>query len=342
MIFALVAALGVGLAGYGIFKGSTDAGRAAKEAGGAAERAGRAAERIAWSIDEFRKEAEQTLKTISSEVTEIRVFITKTVWPEVNKTMADVRKVLDSANVLLVSSNFTVKVLALLLAICAAYMTSKLITTRNFTLRRQRGKRNNVSSAIENLILEVLYWLCIGLALGLVLHLVNELLNIFWPDLKRRISELLNIWWPDSIPRIVIIFIPSLAFLYEQLIVTVQVFLTLFRLIPYVFIKVPINKGLDPVKKGSRYMEMINVPLLLIMCFIYLALYSFIPYGAFCLMEYLTRSEKSIIKRILIVYGVFYGAMMALSLIGNLIISSFIRPIWAFWARRNLNRNRHY
>ena len=340
MILALVAAIGVGLAGYGIFKGGSDVGEAAKEAAGATDRAGRAAEQIAWSFDEFRKEAEQTLKKISSEVTEIRVFITSTVWPEVNKTMADVRKVLDSANVLLVSSNFTVKVLALLLAICAAYMTSKLITSRNFTLRRQRGKRNNVSSAIENLILAVLYWLCIGLALGLVLHLANELLNIFLPDMKRRIKELLNIWWPDSIPRIVIIFILSLAFLYEKLIITVQAFLMLVRLILYIVIEVPINMGLDPVKKGSRYMEMINGPLQLIMCFIYLALYSFIPYGAFCLMEYLTYSEKSTKWRIFIRYGVFYSATIATWLLGDLIISSFIRPIWAFWARRNLNRNK--
>ena len=49
----------------------------------------------------------------------MRVFLTETAWPEVNKTIASLR---DSANVLLVSSSFTVKVLALFLALCAAYI----------------------------------------------------------------------------------------------------------------------------------------------------------------------------------------------------------------------------
>ena len=95
MVLGLVAALGVGLAGYGIYKGSRDAGRAARGVG---------------------QEAEHALHTISKEVTQMRVFLTETVWPEVNKTIVRFNEVLDSVDVLLVTSNFTVKVLALFLA----------------------------------------------------------------------------------------------------------------------------------------------------------------------------------------------------------------------------------
>ena len=111
MVLGLVAALGVGLAGYGIFKGSTDAGKAVKRAG---------------------RGAEAALQNISQEVTQMRVFLTETAWPEVNRTMIHFRKVLDSADVLLVTSTFAVKVLALLLFLCTAYVTHKLSEGRAF------------------------------------------------------------------------------------------------------------------------------------------------------------------------------------------------------------------
>ena len=85
MVLGLIAAVGVGLAGYGIFKGSTDAGRAAERAGRAVERTGRG--------------AEVTLQTISQEIKQMRVFFTETAWPEVNKTLVHFRGTLDHANV---------------------------------------------------------------------------------------------------------------------------------------------------------------------------------------------------------------------------------------------------
>ena len=89
MGLGFVAALAVGLTGYSIFKGSRDVGRAA-------DRVGRG--------------AEQTLQTISKEVTQIRVFLTETVWPEFNKTMIHFRRVLNKAEIFIDTSTFTVKV----------------------------------------------------------------------------------------------------------------------------------------------------------------------------------------------------------------------------------------
>ena len=78
-MLGLIAAVGIGLAKYGIFKGSTDAGRAA-------ERTGRG--------------AEVTLQTISQEVKQMRVYFTETAWPEVNKTLVHFRGVLDRAKLM--------------------------------------------------------------------------------------------------------------------------------------------------------------------------------------------------------------------------------------------------
>jgi hypothetical protein len=302
MVLGLIAAAGIGLAGFGIFKGSTDAGRAAKRAG---------------------RGAEMTLQTISQEVKQMRVFLTETAWPEVNKTLVHFRGVLDRANVFFDTSTFAVKVLALLFFLCAAFVTHKLMSGRNPPASRwqlRRRNHNSVEKIIENTVLQLIYCLCLVSSLVLIIQLVKEVLNI---------SKL------NSFP--IVILIPSLttlAILYQHL----KAFLVLLRYIPYLVVELPIAKGMDPVTKGSGYMRTI-LPLQLIMCIIYLILYSFIPYGAYLILDYLWQSETSIFKRILIAYGVFYAATIAINLIGAFIISQLIRPVWAFQARRNLQRN---
>ncbi len=300
MVLGFIAAAGAALAGYGIFKGSTDAGKAARGVG---------------------RGVEDTLHTIRGEVTQIRVFLTQTAWPEVNKTITRFRGVLDSADVLLITSTFAVKVSALFLALCAAYKTHQLIAGRSFVPSwKKRG--SNLAAVMENTILQVMYCLCLLLAMVLVLHLVKDLFNISWPH---------------SVPLVLII--PSLATLviiYQHLVTTVEAILTLLRFIPYVIIEIPINMGLDPVTKGSGYMKTM-LPLQLGMCIIYLILYSFVPYGAYLLMAYLLQSEESILKCMLVGYGVFCGATVVINVLGVLIISYVIRPVWACLVRRNLN-----
>lgn len=308
MVLGLIAAVGVGLAGYGIFKGSTDAGKAAERAGRAVERTGRG--------------AEVTLQTISQEIKQMRVFFTETAWPEVNKTLVHFRGTLDHANVFLDTSTFTVKVLALLLFLCVAYVTHKLMSERNSTSRWQLRRQSHISliKTIENTVLQLIYCLCLVSSLVLLLQLVKEVTNI---------SHL------NSFPIVVLIpSLTTLAILYQHL----KAFLMLLRYIPYLVIELPIAMSMDPVTKGSGYMRTV-LPLQLLMCIIYLTLYSFIPYAAYWILDYLWQSEKSIFKCILFAYGVFYAATIALSLIGAFIISQLIRPVWAFQARRNLQRN---
>ena len=298
MVLGLIAAAGVGLAGYGIFKGSTDAGRAAKRAG---------------------RGAEMTLQAISQEVKQMRVFLTETAWPDVNRTLIHFREVLDRANVFLDTSTFTVKVLALLLFLCAAFVTHKLASRRHRWQLRGRN-HSSVAETIENTILQLIYCLCLVSSLVLMLQLFKELVNI---------SQL------NTFPIVVLIpSLTTLAILYQHL----KAFLVLLRYIPYLVVELPIAKGMAPVTKGSGYMRTI-LPLQLLMCIIYLILYSLIPLGAYWILDYLWQSEKSTLKCILLAYCVFYATTIVLSLAGAFIISQLIRPVWAFQARRNLRRN---
>ena len=176
---------------------------------------------------------------------------------------------------------------------------------------------------VESTLLQIVYCLCLALALVLVLQLVKGLFNISWPH---------------SIPLVAIVpSLTTLAILYQHLMATVKAILALLWFIPYVIIGVPINMSLDPVTKGSGYMKTI-IPLQLGMCVIFLVLYSLVPYGAYLVIDHFVQSEKSILKCMLIAYGVFYAASIVISVIGALIISQLIRPIWAFLARRNLQR----
>ena len=117
--------------------------------------------------------------------------------------------------------------------------------------------------------------------------------------------------------------------------VTVKALFTLLWFSPYVIIMAPIEMGLDPVTKGTGYMETI-LPLQLGMCTIYFLLYSFVPYAAYLLLTYILRSDEPILKCIVVGYLVFYAAAVVISVLSTLIISSLIRPLWALQARRNM------
>ena len=289
----IIAGVGAALAGFGVLK------------------AGRAADRVG-------RGAESTLDTISREVTHLRVFLTDTAWPEVNKTIVDVRKVLDRADVFLVTSTFTTKVLGLLLALCAAYVTHKLTSARFAVSRWQRKKTNKMAETIEDTILQIMYCLCLTLAFVLVLQLVGDLFNMTWPH---------------SIP--IVFLVPSLttmAVLYHHLTVVVMSIVTLLKFIPYVTIEYPISKARDPITRVSGYMNAV-LPLRLGICVIYLVLYSAISYVAYLLIVYLLQSEKSNLRCLLIVYGVFYAASLVICDLSALVISIAIRPFWAYRVR---------
>ena len=89
---------------------------------------------------------------------DIQKDLTEKVMPEVKKTMSQVCEVLDKVNTLLDMGIFTAKVLAMLFVLCSANNVIKLIAEIQPT-----------TIMIENLVLQLIYYLCLVIALVLVL-----------------------------------------------------------------------------------------------------------------------------------------------------------------------------
>ena len=199
-------------------------------------------------------------------------------------------------------------------------MTHKIISERRRTVQWHNRRRVNTFTTIVNLFLDVMLCLCLVLAFALVLQLLKEHFNSLWPR---------------SIPFIILIpSLTTLGVISQHLTATVKAIFSILRLIPYITIKYPVNKGLDPVTKGSGYMR--TVPFLQVLS--YLILYPLISYGAFSLTQYLLQSEESILKSMLIIYIAFYASALLISITYTHVVSPFIRCIWANWARRNLEQ----
>lgn len=108
----------------------------------------------------------KVLDTISTQMTD-------TAWPEVNKTIVRLRReVLDMADVFLVTSKFAAMVLVLLAALGAAYVTHKLISARADV------PRPRIYRIVEDTFLQMLYFWCLTMALGSFLVLVRDLFNM--------------------------------------------------------------------------------------------------------------------------------------------------------------------
>ena len=264
----------------------------------------------------------KTLQRIDEELTQTRVFLTEKAWPEVNKTMSRFRGVLDSTDTFLATSTFTVKVVALLIALCATYVVHKLRSER-MSFQRWQRRQINAFTAVVNTFLDIMFCLCIVLSFVLVLQLLKEHFNVMWPH---------------SIPFIILIpSLTTLAILFQHLKAIFKVIFTLLRLILYVIIEYPIIKAVDPVTTGgSRSGYMMTVPFLQIV--IYIIIYGLIPFVAWVLTVdiLLVQWETSILKFLLILYVVCYASAMLVSATNSLLISMIIRPLWAFQARRNL------
>ena len=312
---AMIAAAGVGLAGIGILKGGSDVGSAAKRVSKSTDSV---LTGLSKDVTQLRASVEGSLKHIQHEVTEIRTFLTNTAWPELNKTLIQAREVLTKAETFLDTSTFTVKVFALLLALCAAFVVSKIISERTKLLWQQRGRQDDLGSVIQNLILQVMYLLCMTIAIVLTLQLLRELVQITWLD---------------SVPLIILIpSLTTLGILYQHLVFTIKAVLSFLLFIPYILVELPILLVWQPIVKVSAYTR--GIILNLWLSIIILALYSLVPLGAYILYRLLVNSEKSHLKCILIGYAVTYTAAIAISLMGTASLKYLIRPVWAFLARR--------
>ena len=260
----------------------------------------------------------KTLQRIDEELTQARQFLTEKAWPEVNKTMTQIRGVTERADEFLVTSTFLAKAISLLVVLYAVYVTHSIISERRYSQRLQIRRVSSITT-IVNTCFDIMFCLCLALAFSLVLQLLKEYLNIIWPH---------------SISFIILIpSLSTLVFLLQHLMGILKGTFTLLMYIHYVAIEYPIRKSTDPVSKGNGYWRIL--PFLQIIDII---LYPSILYGACSLTEYMWKSQESTLKRILTTYLVFYGAALLIGIIYNLIVFPFIRCLWACRAKRNLER----
>ena len=305
----LGAVVGAGLAGFGIYRASRRAGNAVSGVG---------------------HQAEETLQVIRSEAVRIRKFLIEDAWPEVNKTITHFNKVLDDVETFLVIGTFTTKIFALLLAVCVLYMCKSIIQKNE----RRKNHNPNLFLLVEEISLYFISTLCLVMAVVLVLHILVEFFDISLPNMR--------------IPFIIII--PSvttvlLVLHYIKQLVSAVIALCIFML--HITLWLPFHFFTDPVNRGSAYRHTFH--LLIVPFFIpFAALYfASIYFSFFVWLEIFEKSVKgkkenhesgfTLLETIFISYVIFYIAAILTNIFGSILIASFIRPLWAYFAMRNLN-----
>ena len=290
------AAAGTLLAGVGIYKGGQGAERAGRKVGNLADRTG------------------EILNEIRGDVRDIKVFLkdkVEKVWPDIEHILNQTQSVLHRAEDFLVMGTLMVKVLTLVFALCAFYLTSQLLS-------KNRRRRNMF---LEEFLLQIIH------SLSLVSALILALLIV---------SDIFNVALPDNIPFIVII--PSLATVFAMLQsvkVIICTILAMLHYLIYVTILLPLNMIIHPASQGSKYVSQ-SYTLLSASVFVFNAvLYCFITYVPVQIFVHeIIKRDTSILIKILFGYVTFYVTSVVTYILGQIILSYGIKPLWGWFARR--------
>lgn len=309
-IAPLAAAAGSVLAGVGIYKAGHGASKASQRFGNLADRTG------------------DILEGIRDDVRDIKVFFkerVEKVWPDIEHILNQTQIVLDRAENFLVMGTFMVKVLTLVFALCAVFITMNLLSKSALNSNRRRKNTPSIFYVLEHVVLQTIH------SLGLVLALMLAILII---------GDIFDFTWPNTIPFIIVI--PSLATVCAVLQSIREIVYTigmLIRYVLYLIIELPINLIYNPVSRGSNYTK--SSYLLTTIFFIFYALLYFVV-TFFPLQLFLRKVNESNITSILTIallgYIIFYLTSVVTYILGCLILSYCIRPMWGFYARRNLRR----
>lgn len=298
MVLGIAAGIGAVLAGVGIYKGSS--------------RAGKAAQSVADSTAE-------TLAALRNDVKQVRTFLIEEAWPDVNTTLVKFQGVLDRAEELILTLTFTTKVLALLIFLCAALVCKHILSKYARQKTTKRGE-SGITVTLEEVFLQLMYWICLLMAGVLVFHLIGEVLHITWPN---------------RIPFLVII--PSLTMLgvcLQYLMQIVNAILMAIMVIIYYSIGLPFNLIWNPIFKGSHYTRYSSI-LSTLLFILYILLYFLIPYLPMLYLKEFLRSQNSVLEVVLVVFVVFYVTAIIIHIVGEALLFMCVRPMWAFFAKRS-------
>ena len=308
---ALGAIAGGVLGGLGIFKGGSGAGRAAKS--------------MAASTAE-------TMASLRNDVKEIKEHLIKEVWPRLNETLDDVQEVLRETQTFIVTGTFTVKVLALLFIVLAAYFIGKQRTALKWqktaysrSPTRVGGSTADIAGALEGIFLQFLYWSCLLMAIVLVLHLIQEVFDV------AHVSSI----WPENIPFIMIIpSIATLGIILQYLADIISAIANALLLLLYCVFGLPCVLIHSPVSKGSCYVQSSN-PLSAVLVLAIMVLYAVTASFPVVYLWEVFNLDKPVFEFVLLSYLVFFATAIAVHLLGEVMLIVVIRPLWVYLAKKS-------
>ncbi len=302
MVFGVLAGLGAIIGGVGIFRGSSKVGKAAEST---ADHTGRA------------------LESITNDVKELKTYIVKEIGPQINETLLRFQQVLDRFEELVITGTVATKILALTLLLCAILICKYIASEIERDCVRSKGfqRRRSVALKPEQIIVCLLYYICLFMAIVMAFHLVTEVTQMTWPK---------------HFP--IIIIIPSIATLSMCLQHIVGIFKAIWKLIKqliYCVFGLPINLFRNPLTSGFTYYSNSSVPVSIAVAFVILPLYSFALAFLLGAVEYYLKRKVSPFQTVLASYVLFIITALAVYVIWMLFLRAFVRPMWAFTARRN-------
>ena len=272
----------------------------------------------------------RTMAAMREDVREIKEHLIREVWPRVNGTLDDVQAVLRETQTFVTTGTFTVKVLALLLIVCALYIIRKqrisLEWHRNayrYSKARVGGNSVDIVRVLEGAFLQFLFWACLLMAVVLVLHLVQEMFHV------ANVSN----FWPTNIPFIIII--PSAAtaaVVLQHLTEIVHTIASAILLLFYGVFGLPVVLAANPVSKGSCYTQtskLLTVVVIATTILLYIVTASF---PVLYLWE-VYQLKQPVLEFGLLVYLVFFATAIAINIMGEVMLIVLIKPLWSFMAR---------
>lgn len=309
MGFGLLAGIGGLLGGLGIFKGGSGVGRAAKS---------------------LASDTGRAMDAMTKEVREIKEHLIKEAWPRVNDTLTDLQALFKETETFVKTGTFTVKVLAVLLLVCALYILRKQITSaqwhRQASWHRKTGyvvgNSPDLVRSAEQALLQFLSWTCLLLTIVLVLHLGQEVFHI------AHVSKL----WPANVPFIIII--PSFATMAVilQYIKEISYGITsTILLLVHVIFGLPLLLVCSPLSTRSCYGQ--TSRLLSAVTLVTIALLYFTVSVPLLFILEVFQLDKPLVWFVLVAYLVFFATAIAISILNEVMLAVLIKPLWSYVAK---------
>ena len=100
--------------------------------------------RVGWAAKRLAADSGETMAALRGDVRETKEHYIRVAWPRVNETLSDMQAVLKVTQTFVSTGTFTMKVLAMLLIVCALYTLSG--SMQNLSFQWHRNAHNNWQS----------------------------------------------------------------------------------------------------------------------------------------------------------------------------------------------------